>query len=193
MLFPKFELPSVTGHHLISPLRGISSPHTHTWNFPSVTIPTYCCFSLFIWLCQVFVAARGTSSCGMWTLSCGTWDLVPWPGMKLGPLHCEWSLSHWTMREVTYEGVFSYWISYRSSLVPSSFFFPPNKKCSGLRRALSVRFRSSWLQQKLVFEKQEWRQLHHQLCSHEIHMATSLNALLVSWGFSGHLAESWAS
>ena len=124
MLFPKFELPSVTGHHLISPLRGISSPHTHTWNFPSVTIPTYCCFSLFIWLCQVFVAARGTSSCGMWTLSCGTWDLVPWPGMKLGPLHCEWSLSHWTMREVTYEGVFSYWISYRSSLVPSSFFFP---------------------------------------------------------------------
>ena len=72
MLFPKFVLPSVTGHHLISPLRGISSPHTHTWNFPSVTIPTYYCFSSFIWLCQVFVAARGTSSCGMWTLSCGT-------------------------------------------------------------------------------------------------------------------------
>ena len=113
--------------------------------------------------------------------------------VELGPLHCEWSLSHWTMREVTYEGVFSYWISYRSSLVPSSFFFSPNKKCSGLRRALSVRFCSSWLQQKLVFEKQEWWQLHHQLCSHDIHMTTSLNALLISWGFSGHLAESWAS
>ena len=26
---------------------------------------------------------------GMKTLSCGRWDLVPWPGLKLGPLHWE--------------------------------------------------------------------------------------------------------
>ena len=34
---------------------------------------------LFIWLCRVFVAARRRFSCGMW-------DLVPWPGIKLRSL-----------------------------------------------------------------------------------------------------------
>ena len=35
------------------------------------------------------------------SLSCSMWDLVPWPGMKPGPLAL-WvqSLSHWTTREV---------------------------------------------------------------------------------------------
>ena len=32
---------------------------------------------IFIWLCQVLVAACGIFSCGMRTLSCGMWDLVP--------------------------------------------------------------------------------------------------------------------
>ena len=36
-----------------------------------------------------------------WNLSCGMWDLVPWPGIKSGP-HAfgAQSLSHWTTREV---------------------------------------------------------------------------------------------
>ena len=34
-------------------------------------------------------------------LSCGTWDLVPWPGTEpLPPSLGAWSLSHWTTREV---------------------------------------------------------------------------------------------
>ena len=31
-------------------------------------------------------------SCGMWALNCGMWDLVPWPGIKLGPS----ALGAWT-------------------------------------------------------------------------------------------------
>ena len=51
-------------------------------------------------------------SCSMWTLSCGTWDLVPWPGIE--PMCAAlraWSLSHWTIREVprhdSFEGCLS--------------------------------------------------------------------------------------
>ena len=34
-------------------------------------------------------------NCGMWTLSCCTWDLVPWPGIKPRPPALgAWSLSH---------------------------------------------------------------------------------------------------
>ena len=40
------------------------------------------------WLIDVFiyVAVPGLQW-GMWTLSCGMWDLAPWPGIKLGPLN----------------------------------------------------------------------------------------------------------
>ena len=34
-------------------------------------------------------------------LSCGMWDLVPWPWIETGPPSLgAWSLSHWTTREV---------------------------------------------------------------------------------------------
>ena len=37
----------------------------------------------------------------MWTLSCGMWDLVPWPRIKPRPPALgAWSLSHWTNRGV---------------------------------------------------------------------------------------------
>ena len=39
-------------------------------------------------------------SCGTWTLSCSTWDLVPRPGIKPQPPALgAWNLSHWTTRE----------------------------------------------------------------------------------------------
>ena len=60
-------------------------------------------------MCGIFVAARRIFSVavrrifswGMQTLSCGMWDLVPWPGIEPGPpaLGAQ-SLSHWTTREV---------------------------------------------------------------------------------------------
>ena len=69
-------------------------------------------FFKFIWLCQVLVVALGIInlhcgrqdhffSCGIWTLSCGRWDLILWPGIKPAtPAMGAWSLSHWTPREV---------------------------------------------------------------------------------------------
>ena len=48
----------------------------------------------------VLVAACGIFSCGFATLSCGTWDLVPWPGMESRPLTLgAESLSYWPTRE----------------------------------------------------------------------------------------------
>ena len=42
-------------------------------------------------------------SCSTGTLSCGMWDLVPWPGIEAGPPALgAWSLSPWTTREVTF-------------------------------------------------------------------------------------------
>ena len=52
-------------------------------------------FLIFIWLHQVLVAACWIFNLcfgGMETLSCGRWDLVPWPGLKLGPLHWEFAI-----------------------------------------------------------------------------------------------------
>ena len=56
---------------------------------------------LFIWLCQVLVAKHGIFRCGMWTLSCGMWDLVSWP--RIVPRPCTLgtqSPSRWTTKEV---------------------------------------------------------------------------------------------
>ena len=36
-------------------------------------------------MCQILVVAHGIFSCGKQTLSCGMWDLVPWPGTEPGP------------------------------------------------------------------------------------------------------------
>ena len=56
---------------------------------------------LYICLYWDLVVAGGIFSCGMWTLSCSTWDLVPWSGIESRPpAWGAWSLSHWTTREV---------------------------------------------------------------------------------------------
>jgi len=82
-------------------------------NLPFKVFSHYCFYSS-IWLHQVLVwllhvessslpvgslvgVCRIFFSCGMQTLSCSTWDLVPWP--QMGALGA-WSLSHWTTREV---------------------------------------------------------------------------------------------
>ena len=46
-------------------------------------------------------SAHMAGGCGMQTLSCGMWDLVPWSGIEPGPPALgTWRLSHWTTREV---------------------------------------------------------------------------------------------
>ena len=48
-------------------------------------------FSLFFSFIFIYLAALGLSCCmqdlccNMQTLSCGVWDLVPWPGIEPGP------------------------------------------------------------------------------------------------------------
>ena len=55
--------------------------------------------SVFLEACRIF-------SCGLWTLSCSMWDLVPWPGIESRPLALgAWILSHWITREAP-EGQF---------------------------------------------------------------------------------------
>ena len=57
---------------------------------------------LFIWLCEVLVAARRIFNIhySMGTLGCGMWNLAPRPGIKPGPPALEaQSLSHWTPKE----------------------------------------------------------------------------------------------
>ena len=50
-------------------------------------------FYLFIWLCQVLVAAYGIFSCSMW-------NLVPRPGVKpRPPAMGTWNLSYWITRD----------------------------------------------------------------------------------------------
>ena len=63
---------------------------------------------LFIWLHQVlivahriFIVAGRIFNFNRPTLSCGIWDLVPWPGIEPGsPALGVQSLSHWSTREV---------------------------------------------------------------------------------------------
>ena len=64
----------------------------------------HACFllrSLWGFFC-LFVVFFDCISCGMRNLSCGLWDLVPWPGLEPGPpaLGAR-SLSHQTTREVS--------------------------------------------------------------------------------------------
>ena len=51
---------------------------------------------------SVFHTTHAVSRRRIWQdLHCGTWDLVPRPGIKPGPsVLGAWSLSHWTTREV---------------------------------------------------------------------------------------------
>ena len=43
---------------------------------------TFIFIYLCIWLCCVLVEVCGVFSCDMQDLSCGMWDLVPWPGTE---------------------------------------------------------------------------------------------------------------
>ena len=67
---------------------------------------------IFIWLCWVLVAARGSLIfIAMWGIfSCSRWDLLPWLGIEPGPPALgAWSFSHWTTRELL---IFPFFIVY---------------------------------------------------------------------------------
>ena len=55
-----------------------------------------------LWHMESLVSAYGIFSCGMQTLSCSIWDLVPWPGSEPGPpaLGAQ-SLNHWITKSHT--------------------------------------------------------------------------------------------
>ena len=59
-------------------------------------------------------------SCGMWILSYGMWDLVPWPGTEPRPLALGvLSLSHWTTKEAPSQASWKRRLSLPFPLVPS--------------------------------------------------------------------------
>lgn len=55
-------------------------------------------FNAALFGCTVSAVARGTSSCSMWALSCGTWGSGSQPGVEPGasPALELWRLSPWT-------------------------------------------------------------------------------------------------
>ena len=71
------------------------------------------------WYLLSLFAARRIFSWGIWTLNCGMWDLVPWPGIEpVAPALRVQSLSHWTTREV------SKYFSFKSTEILFYFLFP---------------------------------------------------------------------
>ena len=57
-----------------------------------------CCGAQDLWPLLWYV---GSFWCGMWTVSCGMWDLVPWPGTEpWPPAYTMWKLNHWVTREI---------------------------------------------------------------------------------------------
>ena len=44
-------------------------------------------------LLKLFYLAALGLSCGIWTVSCGMWDLIPWPHIEPWPLHWESGVS----------------------------------------------------------------------------------------------------
>ena len=65
----------------------------------------------------------GFFSCGVQTPSCGTWDLVPGPGIRSrSPVLGGWSVSHWATREVTPWKILEQW---NRSIKKVSFLLTP--------------------------------------------------------------------
>ena len=78
-------------------------------------------YYLFIWLHQVLVASCRIFDLrySMRMLSYGMWGLVPWPGIKPGPLAMgTWSFSHWTAREAALSLSLYLWRNVYLDLLP---------------------------------------------------------------------------
>ena len=79
----------------------------------TVAFPDIFLFFNIIWLCQVLVVTPRS-----FDLRCSTWDLVPWLEIETRPPALgTWGLSHWTIREVPFPGIWlTYWQISASSL-----------------------------------------------------------------------------
>ena len=79
------------GHNLVT-----KQQQPYSCRFFLVFVP-----HLLVWLHWVLVVALEIFSFSTWTLSCGMWDLLPWPRVEPGPLALgAQSLKHWTIRAV---------------------------------------------------------------------------------------------
>ena len=82
------------------------------------------------WLSDLALAYISLAVLG---LRCSMWDLVPWPGIEPLPSALgEWSLSHWTTREVP-KLTFQYMSLITSLQVPGGVPLPHGDSCKGLR------------------------------------------------------------
>ena len=57
----------------------------YLWAFELFPVATF--LKQYLFGCASLSVARGIFSCGIWTLSCSLWALVPWPWIELGALH----------------------------------------------------------------------------------------------------------
>ena len=145
---------------------------------PPILTYRFCCFcfcNIHLFSCagsqsrhsgsSVFIAACGIFRCGMRTLSCSMWDLVPWTGIDPGPPVLQpWTLSHWTIKEVSvfHHAHFLFSIcnlfSFPSVLCVflSSLFFPPiylffNWKIIALQNFVVFCQTSTWISHRYTY------------------------------------------
>ena len=87
---------------------------------------------------EIFITACVIFNYGMWTLNCGLWVLVPWPGIGPGPpVLGSQSLSLWTTREVL---THLFLKSHTSGFKPPSATYWPQKLEQVIFISLSLSF-----------------------------------------------------
>ena len=79
-------------------LSGCAGSYLHSWDLQST-----------LWHMESLVGACGIFCYSMEILTCGIWDLVPWPGIEpRPPALWVWSVSHCITREVLQWPIFVY-------------------------------------------------------------------------------------
>ena len=104
-----------------------SHPQPKFWDGLDINAMMLHFFKKIYFYCIYLVVAHRIFSCCMWTLTCGMWYLVPWPGIKpRPPALVVQSLSCWTTREVSM--ILSYISSFRNSIIRTIYKYDLVKK-----------------------------------------------------------------
>ena len=116
-----------------------------------------------MWLCQALAAAPG-----IFSLPFDIQDLVPWPGMEPRPSAWgEWSLGHWTTREVP--SLYFILLSFNVNSFPACIFqiasisFYHFKKLADILMCFSVYAIAGWISRGRVLS---FRHMYFLCCDH---------------------------
>ena len=109
-----------TDPQLVKPSKGQVYPGSQV-DSPSTSFPS----SVTAALCLLAPSATDTFSFFFLAMSCGTWDLVPRPGIEpASPALEMWTLNYWTDREVPWKILFKsqYCSALKTSPLPIKWF-----------------------------------------------------------------------